>query len=257
MEISSLKDELEKWYENNCKNGNLAWSNLAKISGVSTSNIRKIAKGEVERPRYDTARKLCTALFPNKSDITDVYLKEMYPNQAQTWFVGNSERAERVSDGFDITRDIDVYVLFKLAMTKKAKTADLRQLYGNNLFSKKMKILTEANLAEETPDGRLVRSEGARFTKNSDVHSLADEFRLCATIAETKIAANAAGAQQIDRIANRFDFLHLGVNEEGSAKIDKELESFKEKLYIIYTDPKFKGEIPRFVNLLVGRFDDK
>lgn len=257
MEISSLKDELNKWYDDNCKNGNLAWSYLAKKSGVTASNIRKIAKGEVELPRFDTARKLCESMFPDSADTVATYLKEVYPKEAATWFLGNGERRELPKERFDLTRDFYAFLLFKLAMTGSFKISDLEEIHGKSTVGQRLQMLAEAGLAEANSEGKLVRGEESQYTKNSDPRLLADEFRHCTNHLESKLAADSAGVTKVDRESNRFDYLHLGLNDKGSDALNQLLSQFKQEMYKLYTSSEYVGNIPRFVNIATGRFDEK
>lgn len=257
MEISSLKDELKKWYEANCKNGNLAWSNLAKASGLSTSHIRKIAVGEVAKPRFDTARRLCSALFSHNSDATAVYLKEIYPKEAQTWFLGNPERKELPSEVYDISRDALAHRLFYLALTDSAKVSDLENTFGKEKVSQKLSLLEEKELVKVTSEGVLTRAEGTKFSINTSPSSVISSFRQILAIMEEKFLDEVSGIAEIDRSTNRLDYLYLGLNVEGSNLLDAQLQKNKQELYEILTDPKYKGDIPRFVNIATGRFDTK
>lgn len=258
MEISSLKDELNKWYDDNCKNGNLAWSYLAKKSGVTASNIRKIAKGEVGQPRFETTKQLLQALYPNQLAEVYVVLKELFPNKTDTWHLGETHNRVQFSrKDLEVTRDPMAFLLFKRAMTGAAKVKDLEDELGKSRIEQSLAMLADAGLAREDSKGFLVRCEGCSNTLTNDIHRLADEFRHVTQFLESKLAADVAGVANVDRQTNRFDSLHLGLNEKGSKELDDDIRALKEKIIKLLNDPEYAGDIPRFVNIAVGRFDSK
>lgn len=259
MEISSVKDELNKWYEDNCTNGKLAWSYLAKKSEVSTSNIRKIAKNEVGRPTFDTSRKILLALYPNQAEDVYTYLKEHYPKQTASWHLRKSmhEKGLSANQHLNLSKDKVLFRLFKLAMTGSYKVTELEQHLGEKLVSQKLQILKNAGAVEVDSDGFLKRSKDSNYTLTSDVHTLHDEFGHASALVLDKLSDDNHGVAEIDRQSNRYDSLHIGISEEASKELDEEIRKFKEMIYEKFTSPEYEGEVARFINIVVGRFDFK
>ena len=61
-----------KDYLNQLKNnGKYTWSDIANISGIPETTLRKIFSGETADPRFDTVAKIVTALGGSLDDVLD------------------------------------------------------------------------------------------------------------------------------------------------------------------------------------------
>jgi predicted transcriptional regulator len=63
---------LVKDYLNQLKsNGKYTWNDIANISGIPETTLRKIFSGETADPRFDTVAKIVTALGGSLDDVLD------------------------------------------------------------------------------------------------------------------------------------------------------------------------------------------
>ena len=61
-----------KDYLNQLKsNGKYTWNDIANISGIPETTLRKIFSGETADPRFDTVAKIVTALGGSLDDVLD------------------------------------------------------------------------------------------------------------------------------------------------------------------------------------------
>lgn len=258
MNITSVSDVLVKWYDDNCTNGRLAWSYLGRKSGVSVSNICKIAKGQVAMPKYETAKALLQAIYPNKNSEVYAFLVEYYPKKAIHLEVFLEKDRNRIFEAdMNLLRDQLNYRLFKLAMAGTIKVADLEAEFGSDSLSRRVEILSKANLIVVTEDGALKRTDATVQTANGDVNWVAEEFIHGVSLLSQKKLMSRELEMDLDDRINKFLYFHWNVSDEAVGMIGAESSDFMNGLFRKYSQPKYTGSIPVFVNLACGRFDSK
>lgn len=258
MNITSVSDVLVKWYDDNCTNGKLAWSYLGRKSGVSVSNICKIAKGQVAMPKYETAKALLQTIFPNDNAAVYKYLVEYYPKKAIHLEVFREPSRNRIAESaMNLLRDPLNFRLFKLSMAGSIKLADIEEDYGRNNLVSRIELLSNANLLRVDSEGNLERTEATVFTANGDVNWVAEEFMHCISILSTKKLLSQTTDIDIDSRINKFLYFHASFNDEAISLISEDVTKYINYICRKYSEDKYKGDIPVFINLACGRFDTK
>lgn len=258
MNISSISDELNRWYEENCNNGNLAWSFLAKKSGVSVSQICKIAKGQVANPKYETERALFEAMFPENYVEVYEYLLEKYPrhNVALQGLL-TKKRKRMPATGNELLKDRLTFRLFKFADAQCFKVSQLESEFGKSQVAPRIEALLAAEFVEIDSSGILSRSPKYEFTVNADLVSVAEEFHHAIEILASKKLVAQNSNTQIDQIFNRMTGMHDNYSEQALSELAADVNNFLNSMYTKYKDNKYRGPIPAFLNVATGRFDNK
>lgn len=258
MNISSMADELNSWYEKNCVNGNLAWSFLAKKSGVSVSQICKIAKGYVANPKYQTQKQLLEALYPDNFAGVYEYLLERYPkNEVALKSLLRKNRKKISTVGNELFKDRLTFRLFKFADCKSYTIPDLEKEFGRSQIAPRIEALLDADYIEVDESGLITRTAKYEATVISDIVSASEEFHhVVDIITSKKIVAQNSDAE-IDNIFNRMAALHNSYSKEALVEIAADVSEFLDLVYTKYKDEKYRGNIPVFLNIATGRFDNK
>lgn len=258
MKISNMADELNRWYDENCSNGNLAWSFLAKKSGVSVSQICKIAKGQVAKPKYETEKSLLEAMHPDNYVDVYEYLLERYP---QHNVVLNSllkkGRKKIPASGSDLLKDRLTFRIFKFADTGAHTVADLEREFGKSQVVPRIEALNDADIIDVDSNGVISRSPNYENTVITDVIAVAEEFHHAVEILASKKLVAQNSNVEIDSIFNRMTSIHSSYNEAALTELAADVNQFLNKMYAKYQEDKYKGDIPAFLNLATGRFDNK
>lgn len=258
MNITSVSEVLVKWYDDNCTNGRLAWSYLERKSGVSTSNICKIAKGQIATPKYETAKALLQAIYPGNNSAVYAFLVEFYPKKAIHLESFLQEKRKSIAESdINLLRDALNFRLFKLAMAESIKVSDIEDEFGANPVSGRLELMAKANLIAISPDGVLKRSDATVHTANGDVNWLAEEFIHSISILSSKKLLSRTSDIDIDERINKFLYYHASFNNDAIAMIGDEVKAFMDQIYRKYSQDKYRGDIPVFINLACGRFDSK
>lgn len=257
MNISNMSEELNRWYEENCNQGNLAWSFLAKKSGVSVSQICKIAKGHVASPKYETVKALLEVLYPDDSIAVYEYLLKQYPRHtvALKGFSESKRSKVAVADRH-LFRDILTFRVFKIADSGAFKVSQLEKEFGVTQIRPRIDALIKANYIEINENGFLVRSPYYEKTVLNEIASIAEEFHHVVDILASKKLVARNSDTEIDEIFNRLTYYHSSFNAEALKEIGKETREFVNYIFTKYKDSKFQGDIPAFINIATGRFDN-
>lgn len=258
MDISNVADELNSWYEKNCSNGNLTWSFLSRRSGVSVSQICKIAKGHVASPKYQTVKSLLEALYPDDNAKIYEYLVKHFPKHTIR-IKGLSEEERSVVSDFNhqLFRDGLTFRLFKIAQSNSVKVSDLEKEFGANQIRPRVDALVNGRYIEVREDGVISRSKNFEKTAASEITTIAEGFHHAVEIVVSKKLVARNTDSEIDEIFNRLTYYHSTFSSEALASIAKETEEFVNYIISKYSSPKFKGDIPAFLNIATGRFDNK
>lgn len=258
MAIESLSAELNAWYEKHCLNGNLSWHVLARRSGITVSNITKIARGEVGRPKYETARVLLQAICSGREDEVAAYIATTYQGGAIT-FAKEHESPRKLLSAqmLDLLRDPLTFRLFKLSMSGKRTVAGLEHDFGTHQVRPRLDSLIAEGVVEIDDAGCLRRSTGAQFILSTEMASVALEFKHAVDfVAEKKILAQC-GDTSIDKEANRLVSYHCSLKPESAESMQKEIIHMMRKVANKYSGDEHKGEVEMFYNVAIGRFDMK
>lgn len=256
MAITSLSAELNAWYEKHCVNGNLSWNVLARRTGITVSNITKIARGEVGKPKFETARVLLDAMFPDRKDDIAAYIEATYKGGPVTFAKEHeSPRKLLTQQILDLLRDPLTFRLFKLSMSGKRTVAGLGQDFGEGQVQPRIDSLIAEDLVIIDEDGCLRRSPGAQFILSAEMVGVAVEFRhVVDIVAEKKILAEC-GETSIDKEANRLFYYHGSLKPESAENMRKEILHLMRKVVSKYSADEHKGEVEMFYNVAYGRFD--
>lgn len=258
MTISNVAAELNRWYDENCSNGNLAWSFLAKKSGVSVSQICKIAKGQVANPKYETEKALLEAIFPENFRGVYEYLLERYPrHDVALKSLLNKHRKKISTSGSELLKDRLTFRLFKFADAQSFTVQDLEIEFGANQIRPRVEALQEAGFIEIDDKGVISRSPSYESTVSADVIAVAEEFHHAIEILASKKLVAQSSNLEIDQILNRMTSLHRSYNENALVEMAADVNDFLNKMYTKYKQDKYRGAIPAFLNLATGRFDNK
>lgn len=256
MPITSLSDELNTWYENNCVQGNLSWKVLAKKTGITVSNITKIARGEVTRPKYETARVLLAAILPGRADDIAEYIALTYQGGQITFAKEHeSPRKQLTEDTQDLFRDALTFRLFKLSMSGKRTVASLERDFGVNQITPRLDSLVRDGVVAIDDQGRLCRAPASKFIFSTEMAAVATEFKhVVDIVAEKKILARN-GEKTIDKDANRLMSYHCSIKPESAEQMRNDILDSIRKIAQKYGTDEHKGDVELFYNVVVGRFD--
>lgn len=256
MPITSLSDELNTWYENNCVQGNLSWKVLAKKTGITVSNITKIARGEVTRPKYETARVLLAAILPGRADDIAEYIALTYQGGQITFAKEHeSPRKQLTEDTQDLFRDALTFRLFKLSMSGKRTVASLERDFGVNQITPRLDSLVRDGVVAIDDQGRLCRALSSTFTFGSGVMNVATEFKHGVDlIAEKKVLA-AHGNSTIEKEANRLISYSSSLKPESAKNMRADFINVFRKVVQKYSEPEHRGDVEVFYNIAIGRYD--
>lgn len=258
MIISDLPDELNRWYEKNCKQGDSAWSNLAKSASVSVSQLCKIAQGKVARPKYNTVKSILTALYPENNKEVVSYLVEHFPKHefALKSIVG-VERVSIDQVARELFQDEMTFRLFKFASSEAFKVETLENSFGTDMVRPRLEALIDSGIAETNGQGILKRTERHKKTATSNFADQAKEFQHAIEILASKKLIASKSDHEIDQIFNRLMAFHSSFSQEAIDEMGGEIRDFLDYLFTKYRDEKYRGNIPAFVNVATGRFDSK
>lgn len=256
MKISGLPEELNRWYEKNCKQGDLAWSTLANAANVSVSQLCKIAQGKVARPKYNTVKSILTALYPENNKEVVSYLVEHFPKQE--FELKSLTEVDRVSVdqiARKILRDRMTFRLFKFADCEFYTAKILENVFGIDVIRPRIEVLVAAGMAEISENGVLKRTERIKQTSTSEFADVAREFQHVIEILASKKLIASISDHEIDQKFNRLMAFHNSFSAEAIEEMGAEIRDFLNYLFTKYNDKKYRGNIPAFVNVATGRFD--
>lgn len=256
MAIESLGAELNAWYEKHCANGHLSWNVLAKKTGITVSNITKIARGEVERPKYETAKLLLDAILPGRPQEVAEYITATYQGGAITFEKeAESPRTQLSAEAADLLRDSLSFRLFKLSMSGSRAVTELEQDFGVSFVRPRIEALTQIGLVTVDDQGRLKRTAKSKFIFDSDMGSVVTEFKHAIDlVAEKKILARN-GVESIDKDANRLASYHCSLKPESAKQMAEDIMAMIRKVAQKYGADQHKGDVEVFFNVALGRFD--
>lgn len=256
MSIESLSAELNNWYEKHCVNGNLSWNVLSRKTGITVSNITKIARGDVGKPKYETARTLLNAILPDRQDDIAEYIALTYQGGQITFSKEHeSPRKQLTDDVLDLFRDPLTFRLFKLAMSGSRSVTSLEDDFGGSQVRPRLESLAQVGVVEVDEAGLLRRPTASQFSLSTVTAGVALEFKHAVDIvAEKKILANN-GDTSIDKEANRLLAYHCSLTPESAQNMRREIVDFLRKTAQKYSAEEHKGEVELFYNVAIGRFD--
>lgn len=258
MAIESLSAELWAWYEKHCVNGNLSWQVLARRSGITVSNITKIARGDVGKPKYETARVLLEAMLPDRHDEVAAYIAATYQGGPITFAKEHdSPRKLLTRPMLDVLRDPLTFRLFKLSMSGKRSVTSLERDFGADDVRPRLESLIAEGIVSIDDSGNVCRTPSAQFILSTEMASVAREFNhAIAIVAEKKTLANA-GDSSIDKDANRLVSYHCSLKPDSAKSMQRDIVQAMRKIATKYSAAEHKGEVEMFYNVAFGRFDTK
>lgn len=258
MAISCLSEELNHWYEANCNKGDLAWSYLARKTQVSVSQLCKIAKGQVSRPKYHTVKSILEAIYPNDHSAVYKYLVEHFPkNQIHLTCLTESKRSTFEESARHLLKDRMTFRLFKLAATNRFTVEGLKAEFGSEMILPRLDALSLAGLVEVAENGVVSRTSKHSDTAMTKFADVADEFQHAIEILAAKKLVASVSDHEIDQIFNRLTFFHHSFNQEALEEMSDDITKFVESFIEKYEAEKYRGDIPGFLNIATGRFDSK
>lgn len=260
MTIDSLSDELNSWYEENCVGGNLSWKVLSRKTGITVSNIAKIARGEIALPKYETAKVLLEAILPHQQPDVFRYLRAKYPQKAYNYVDVKAvpPRANLYSQPSRVAALDDelTYRLYKIALCKKASVASLKKDFGADQVEKRIEILVEKKLVF-VEDGVLVRNPDIAHTQTNDPVFINKYFKFNTDIVAGKKVLASHGSANVDTYTNKLLFYHGSFSEDSLKKMVAETIEFIDYLAKKYNDENIEGDVAGFIDITTGRFDAK
>lgn len=256
MQIESLSKELNGWYEKNCVHGPLSWTTLEKKTGVSVSNITKIARGQIQRPKYETASVLLEAVLPDrKADIED-YISAEYGSETLNFDPhAPSARKELSAKTTNALRDFVAFRLFKLAMSGRHLISDLKARMGSDNVLPRLQILKDLGLVYVDEAGYLKRQPGSQDTRNNHATAVAEEFKHIVDLLAAKKVLSQQGYAQIDPEINKLLHLHVPVKPDRLPEMSKEVIEFLKMISEKYGTKEPGEGVEVFLNVAMGRFD--
>lgn len=258
MNISALPEELNRWYEENCKQGDLAWNHLARKSKVSVSQLCKIAQGKVARPKYNTVKSILTALYPENNKEVVSYLVEHFPKQE--FALKSLTEVDRISvdqAARDLFQDRVTFQLFKIADCEVFAVEKLEREFGTDVIQPRVEALTDAGIIEIGEGGVLKRTERHKETSTREFADVAKEFQHAIDLMASKKLIASISDHEIDQIFNRLTSFHNSFSSDAIQEMGGEIRDFLDYLFTKYNNEKYRGDIPAFVNVATGRFDSK
>lgn len=258
MSISSLPEELNRWYETNCAKGDLAWSYLSKKSHVSVSQLCKIAKGTVSKPKFHTVKAILKALHPDDHAAVHKYLVENYPqHQVSLKVLADVKRLDIDDSSRQLLKDRMTFRIFKLAISEKYTPEQLKLEFGAEVVEPRLDALILAKIVEIDSSGCIRRTESHKETATSDFGDIADEFHHVVEILTSKKLISKISNREIDEIFNGLMFYHETFSPEAIQEMGQDIREFMDKMFKKYSQDRFRGDIPAFLNIASGRFDSK
>lgn len=262
MPITSIADELNSWYDINCSHGDQTWSDLAELSKVSVSQICKIAKGQVLKPKFQTVKALLEAIHPDNLRLVHSYLAAQFPkHQVRLQSLIDVKRSQIAASDRHLFKDRMTFRIFKLATCKCYTVAQLEAEFGRNQVKPRIAALLASNLIEfsnsDPSSGVVCRSKAYEETTSSNVAAVAEEFHHAIDIIANKKTVEQYADSGLDHLVNRLAFFHDSFSPEALAEMSQETQEFFDRLITKYSADKYRGAIPAFLNLSTGRFDNK
>lgn len=260
MSIDSLSAELNLWYERNCVQGNLSWNYLAKKTGITVSNITKIARGDVALPKYQTAKALLKTICPEDDVEVNTYLRTAYPAKSFNFVDVEAETPRSVvflgRKSIEILEDDLSFRLYKLALGNSSSIKSLKASFGEVQVSTRLESLERAQLVRIDADV-LMRNDDLKFTQSNDPVLIAKHFKYNIDMVSAKKVLAKKGIGEIDAHVNRLLFYHGPFTEEALAMMVNETLDFISALAKKYSSEKYRGDVPGFIDITTGRFDTK
>lgn len=260
LDITSVSDELKQWYLTNCENGHLSWKTLSNKTGVTVSNISKIARGEVHQPKYETAKVLLEAVLPKRQADVLRFLRAEYPDKVFN-FVDSQAQTPRATlrdtpQKNELLEDELTYRLYKLSLGNSYEVEKLKVDFGRVQVESRIAALEKAELVV-SDDGVLRRAADLVHTQQNETSLTAKHFRYNVNMVSMKKTLAKKGAKHIDTHANRMLFYHFPLTEEALAMMVNDTLDFISGLAKKYNDEKYHGSVVGFIDITTGRFDDR
>lgn len=258
-EITSIKEELNKWYELNCNNGNLSWKALGRLAKRDPSYISKLAKG-VHKPSYEVEIDLLRAMYQGNVRSVFKYLKKKYPDKTaeiESLMKGDDKSTKFTSHSYrDIVNDRATYRIFRLSSMGTFSPDSLSQTVGAGV-SAKIKYLEGLDLVQVI-DGNVVRSISNTTITSTSMEDVVAGFKHNLDIVDEKHRRARMGhSDDFDSKKNKLWGIYEGVSEDFQHKLVTDVTKFiSEKREEALKDEN-RGDIPMFLNIATGRLDDK
>lgn len=147
--------------------------------------------------------------------------------------------------------------IFKLATCKCYTVEQLEAEFGRNQVKPRIAALLASNLIEFDQTGLVRRSKAYEETTSSNVATVAEEFHHAIDIIAQKKTVAQFADTELDQLNNRLAFFHDSFSAEALAEMGEETREFFDRLITKYSADEYRGNIPAFVNLSTGRFDNR
>lgn len=257
--IINLSDALRAWYENVAKEKNLSWAYLSKKTDISKSYLSKIANGTRANLSYEKAKSLLREICSDRTS-NYLYLKEHYPDEVSSMKCYITEECELVllNDKSKNAWDNKIaFRIFKLAGAGTFNKNFVIDIAGGRSAKIQLNRLLENEIIE-IDNGVIKRNIKFKNILNNDIISAISEFRYCLDIIEEKYSESMHDENiKFDSSINKFVGLHKFLKIEAFKELLNELNEFIEHLNTKYSENSKKGEVPIFMNVVTGRFDEK
>lgn len=258
MPIESVSKELNCWYEKNCAHGKLSWKTLEKKTGVTVSSITKIARGEIQRPKYETAAVLLKAVLPDDKAGVEDYISAVYGAEDVEFDPDAPSARKKLSAKTTAALwDFVAFRLFKLSMSGRHLIKEIKARMGGEDVLPRLQVLKDLGLVYVDKTGFLRRRPGSQTTRNNNTSSVADEFKHVIDLVAAKKVLSQQGNSSIDNEINKLLHLHMCVDQDKLPEMSKDIRDFLKKLSEKYDVTDSPNGVEVFVNVATGRFDFK
>lgn len=256
--IESTPIELQKWYEQKAKNGNLSWSYLAKNTDYTSSYIARVAKGKAN-PSFEFEKSILFLIYADNTDIAYDYLVAKHPDKVtvlKSFYSKNKKMKIASDEQRQLVYDKSSYRLYRLSSIGKFTVRDIEKISGS-CCPLRFQALKDSGIIFEDKN-IIYRSSEFKERLNNNVNVVCRIFKNNLDIIEDKFKnSKFEGGEEFNSSHNKM----IGFNENIPVEM---LEEFIEevKMFLVKNHDKLEKstsveKVPMFVNVTIGRYDDK
>lgn len=256
--ITSLADELNRWYKEKCQDGNLSWTNLHKATGVSVPYIVKLAQGK-GNPSYEKEKALLSETCDDVKAIYE-YLKAKHPKAAissiEDFTKSESNRIMLNDNTIDPYGDETTMRIFFLSSSGTYSVKMIADIVGKKAY-KHVEILETAGVIE-VKNGVVHRDKKYKNTVLNRLPSLLNAVKNNLKLLEEKhYLSRYSDGTTFNSMHNKVGTIVKNLNQNGMDTFIADFFDFLQKEIVKLNDPQYVGDVPLFCSYVVGRYDEE
>lgn len=257
QKIRSLSEILKDWHVNVAKIKNLSWKYLAVKTKISDSYLCKLSKGEKTNLDYEKCKKLFREIGLPRVEAF-AFLNENHPGKCSSWeeFCQEDYAYQLISsDADEILSDPVTNHIFKLA-SHGICLERLAGIIGKNECEMRVDLLIKKEMVK-IENNSIKRTEPFKSLMETDSENVFKlfEYNLQWMIKKLELSKileeNCFNSEYSKGIG-----IGPNINTKGHKFLVRELNNFLKNINNTLHKDEYKGDIPIYLNVVLGRYDD-